>query len=315
MRILITGTAGFIGFHAAKYFLDQGHEVAGFDILTDYYDISLKRARQNILEEAGMKMNAIPALLELNATIRRIIKDSKPDVVLHLAAYAGVRYSLENPMVYINNNIVFTQHLIEACQDNNIQKVVYASTSSVCAGNELPWHEEQTVDGQLNPYAASKRFNEQQFKFSTIPNTIGLRFFTVYGPWGRPDMALFDFTKKIVAGEPITVFNNGNMIRDFTYVDDIIQGISIVVNHNSTGHDIFNIGRGEAVNLMDFIAEISNNLNRTPIIHYAPMHPADTQSTLSDTTKLQALGYKPTTSVKEGVANFVSWYKSYYGVN
>lgn len=315
MKILVTGHAGFIGYHLAKRLLEQGHQVHGFDIFTDYYDIALKRERETQLKEAGLKTYPIPANVVLYGTINEIIKSMKPDLVVHLAAYAGVRYSLENPMVYIKNNILFTQHLIEACEENNVPKVVYASTSSVCAGNELPWHEEQTVDGQLNPYAASKRFNEQQFKFSKIPTTIGLRFFTVYGPWGRPDMALFDFTKKIVAGEPITVFNNGNMIRDFTYIDDIIQGILIVINHESSGHDIFNIGRGEQVNLMDFIAEISNNLNRTPIIHYAPMHPADTQSTLSDTTKLQALGYKPSTSIREGVAEFVSWYKSYYGVN
>lgn len=310
MKILITGSAGFIGYHAAEYFLDLGYEVHGYDTFNDYYDVNLKLARNRLLLEKGMKQAH-----RFQNLIASVVEDIRPDVVLHLGAYAGVRYSLERPDLYIKNNIEFTQKLIDACEEYGVKKVVYASTSSVCAGNELPWREDQTVDGQLNPYAASKRFNEQQFKFSKIPSTIGLRFFTVYGPWGRPDMALFSFTKNIIEGKPITVFNNGDMLRDFTYIDDIIQGIGIAVGHEVDGHDIFNIGRGEQVQLMDFVREIEKNLDRKAIIEYGPMHPADTQATLSDTTKLQALGYKPTTSIPEGVAEFVAWYKSYYGVN
>lgn len=310
MKILITGHAGFIGFHTAKHFLERGDEVYGYDTFNTYYNVNLKYDRHDILIKDG--------LIDVGSfagCIESIIQDVQPDLVIHLGAYAGVRYSLEYPELYVENNIVFTQNLIRACEKFKVPKVVYASTSSVYAGNGWPWVETMKVDGQLNPYSASKRFNEQQFKFSKIPTTIGLRFFTVYGPWGRPDMALFSFTKDIIEGKPITLFNNGDMIRDFTYIDDIVQGISIVANHEMQGHDIFNIGYGRAVKLMDFVAEISNNLNRLPIIEYAPMHPADTQTTWSDTTKLQALGYKPATSIKEGVTNFVTWYRSYYGVN
>ena len=310
MKILITGAAGFIGYHTAKHFLEKKHRVYGYDTFNDYYDVHLKYDRFDQLVNMGLINTG-----NFAGTIESVIEDVQPDLVIHLGAYAGVRYSLERPDLYIENNVVFTQRLIRSCEKFNIKKIVYASTSSVYAGNGWPWVETMRVDGQLNPYSASKRFNEQQFKFSKIPTTIGLRFFTVYGPWGRPDMALFSFTKSIVEGKPITLFNNGDMIRDFTYIDDIVQGISIVSNHDMEGHDIFNIGYGRAVRLTDFVAEISNNLNRIPIVEYAPMHPADTQTTWSDTTKLQALGYKPTTSIKEGVAEFVSWYKSYYGVN
>lgn len=310
MKILITGAAGFIGYHTAKHFLNKKHRVYGYDTFNDYYDVHLKYDRFDQLMNMGLVNTG-----NFAGTIENIIEDVQPDLVIHLGAYAGVRYSLERPDLYIENNVVFTQRLIQSCEKFNIKKVIYASTSSVYAGNGWPWVETMQVDGQLNPYSASKRFNEQQFKFSKIPTTIGLRFFTVYGPWGRPDMALFSFTKSIVEGKPITLFNNGDMIRDFTYIDDIVQGISIVSNHDMEGHDIFNIGYGRPARLMDFVAEISNNLNRIPIVEYAPMHPADTQTTWSDTTKLQELGYKPTTSIKEGVAEFVAWYKSYYGVN
>jgi UDP-glucuronate 4-epimerase len=310
MKILITGAAGFIGYHTAKHFLNKKHRVYGYDTFNDYYDVHLKYDRFDQLMNMGLVNTG-----NFAGTIENIIEDVQPDLVIHLGAYAGVRYSLERPDLYIENNVVFTQRLIQSCEKFNIKKVIYASTSSVYAGNGWPWVETMQVDGQLNPYSASKRFNEQQFRFSKIPTTIGLRFFTVYGPWGRPDMALFSFTKSIVEGKPITLFNNGDMIRDFTYIDDIVQGISIVSNHDMEGHDIFNIGYGRPARLMDFVAEISNNLNRIPIVEYAPMHPADTQTTWSDTTKLQELGYKPTKSIKEGVAEFVTWYKSYYGVN
>jgi len=316
MRIFITGVAGFIGYHIAKSLLEDNHEVWGIDTFNDYYDPTLKEDRYLKLRELGLGWVPVPTPND-TVPIEQAIVNTKPDIVIHLAAYAGVRYSMEYPELYITNNINFTQDLIGACEMHGVQKVVYASTSSVMAGNPLPWKEDQTVDQQLNPYAATKRFNEQQFQFSNIRHTIGLRFFTVYGPWGRPDMALFSFTKNIIEGKPITVFNNGDMIRDFTYIDDIIQGIRIVMGLEASDrtNEIYNIGRGEQVQLMDFIHEIEKNVGRKAIIEYAPMHPADTQSTWSDTTKIQNLGYKPTTSIPEGVSKFVHWYKSYYGVN
>ena len=311
MRIFVTGVAGFIGYHIAKSLLEDNHEVWGIDTLNDYYDPTLKEDRY--LELVNLGLGRLPP----HESIDQAIDYVKPDTVIHLAAYAGVRYSMEYPELYIKNNINFTQDLISACQSHSVPKVVYASTSSVMAGNPLPWSEDQAVDQQLNPYAATKRFNEQQFQFSCIPHTIGLRFFTVYGPWGRPDMALFSFTKNIIEGKPITVFNNGDMIRDFTYIDDIIQGIRTVMDLEAPAgtNEIYNIGRGEQVQLMEFIREIEKNIGRKAIIEYAPMHPADTQATWSDTSKIQKHGYKPIVSIPEGVSKFVHWYKSYYGVN
>jgi UDP-glucuronate 4-epimerase len=248
------------------------------------------------------------------------MKRHKPDIVMHLAAYAGVRHSLEEPQTYIDNNVTGTQNLIEACNAAGVDQVVYASTSCTMAGNELPWKEDEKCGYQLNPYGFTKFTNESQFMSSSITKTVGLRFFTVYGPWGRPDMALFDFTKNIVAGEPIKLFNHGDMIRDFTYVDDIVQGIKIVLEDTQKRNDakydtIFNIGYGEQVKLVDFVDHIETNLGREAIRELVPMHPADTHATWSDTTKLQALGYKPTTPIGVGVENFVSWYKDYYNVN
>ena len=308
MKILITGGAGFIGYHLTRELERRGNTVVGIDNFNDYYDVKLKEARAERLQ------NVIMCDLVNKAHLDNVIKKEKPDVVIHLAAYAGVRHSLEHPRKYIDVNIVGTQNLIEVCEANNVKKVVYASTSCVMAGNELPWKEDEPTGHQLNPYGFSKRTNECQFKTSKIQNTIGLRFFTVYGPWGRPDMALFTFTKNIIEGKPIVAFNYGNMIRDFTYVDDIVSGICIVTEANIANGEIFNIGRGEQVQLMDFIQHIEKNVGKEAIIDLQPKHPADTQATWSDTTKLQALGYKPTVSIGEGVENFVKWYKEYYNV-
>ena len=316
MKICITGLAGFIAFHLANKLKSEGHEICGFDNYNNYYDPDLKFARSAELAKNDINVDYL-SLDDGEKPLKEYMASKKPDVVVHLAAYAGVRDSLDNPDAYINTNIVGTHNLIKACEASGVNKVVYASTSCVMAGNKLPWNEADNTGYQLNPYGYSKATNECQFMTSKL-DTVGLRFFTVYGPWGRPDMALFDFTKNIIANNPIELFNFGDMIRDFTYVDDIVQGIEIVANklYETEGmNEIYNIGYGEQVKLEDFVDCIENNLERKAERSYVPMHPADTQATWSDTTKLQALGYKPTTSMKEGVEKFISWYKEYYNVN
>ena len=322
-HVMVTGGAGFIAYHLIHSLVEDGHEVSAFDNFNDYYDVSLKEQRAENLRELGVDVARVD-LKDLDG-LSKFVAHHKPDIVMHLAAYAGVRHSLEEPQTYIDNNVTGSQNLIEACNAAGVEQVVYASTSCTMAGNELPWKEDEKCGYQLNPYGFTKFSNEAQFMSSAITRTVGLRFFTVYGPWGRPDMALFDFTKNIVAGEPIKLFNNGDMIRDFTYVDDIVSGIKIVLKHVNDygGHpneeekmnEIFNIGYGEQVKLVDFVDHIETNLDRTAIRELVPMHPADTQATWSDTTKLRALGYKPTTDIKTGVENFINWYKGYYDVN
>jgi len=315
-KVMITGGAGFIAYHLARSLMNDGHEVHGFDNFNDYYDPTLKRARQQELKKENIDVSFVD--LTNLPDVKGILKEWKPDVVMHLGAYAGVRHSLDDPGTYVFNNIVGTHNLIEACKANGVENVVYASTSCVMAGNEMPWREDEKLGYSLNPYGYSKATNEAQFMSSDIKSAIGLRFFTVYGPWGRPDMALFTFTRNIVEDKPIQLFNYGDMIRDFTYVDDIVQGVKIVINRalNSTESlkEVYNIGYGEQVQLMDFVYEIEKNIGKEAIKDLVPRHPADTQATWSDTTKLQALGYKPTTSIKQGVANFVEWYKEYYEV-
>jgi UDP-glucuronate 4-epimerase len=317
MKICITGCAGFIGYHTALKLKEKyNYDVYGFDNINDYYDQNLKRARTQILKRKNVKFNIID--LKSKNRLINYFKNHKFDLVVHLGAYAGVRHSMVEPEKYITNNIIGTHNLIEACKQSKTDRVVYASTSCVMAGNPLPWKEDEKLGYQLNPYGYSKATNESQFMASELSCAIGLRFFTVYGPWGRPDMALFDFTKNIIAGKPIKLFNNGEMIRDFTYVDDIVQGICLVVGralYNRDIKDVYNIGYGQQVHLMDFVKHIENNLGREAITEMAPKHPADTKETWSDTTKLQALGYKPTTPIEVGVKNFVEWYKNYYGVN
>ena len=236
--------------------------------------------------------------------------------MIHLAAYAGIRNSLENPNLYINNNIYGTQNLINVCEKYGVEKVLYASTSSVMANNNIwPWNEQERLGDMLSPYAYTKQSNEHQFKISKIKDTVGLRFFTVYGPWGRPDMALFTFADKIVKGEAIDIYNYGDMKRDFTYVDDIVQGISGLLDATG-GDEIYNIGYGKQVGLMEFITEIEANLGRTAEKNFLPMHPADSKETWADTSKLyNHTGYDPKTNVVDGVKEFIDWYKSYYKVN
>jgi UDP-glucuronate 4-epimerase len=317
-KIAIAGGAGFIAYHLSKSLIDAVHEVCSFDSFNDYYDVELKNTRRDNLKMMGVDIAMLD--LKYKAGVRSFMEYHKPDAVIHLGAYAGVRHSLKDPSLYIDNNIVGTQNLIDACEEVGVESVVYASTSCTMAGNQLPWKEDEKCGYQLNPYGYTKFTNEAQFMSSGLTNAIGLRFFTVYGPWGRPDMALFDFTKNIVEGNPITLFNNGDMVRDFTYVDDIVAGINIIVtrcleNTIPKQKDVYNIGYGDKVPLMEFVDHIEANLGRTAIKEFAPMHPADTQTTWSDTTKLQALGYKPTTPISVGVERFVTWYKGYYNVN
>lgn len=313
MKILITGIAGFIGFHTALHMKSKGHHVVGIDNFNNViYDDKLKFDRAELLEANGIEIEDgdivdYRSLYSFMGTIQ-------PDLVIHLAAHAGVRVSLDQPSNYIQNNIVGTQNLITCMEKFGIDNVIYASTSCVMEGNPLPWGPDCNVGKQLSPYGYTKLTNENQFHTSKIKNAVCLRFFTVYGPWGRPDMALFTFTEKILAGQPIDVYNYGNMKRDFTYVDDIVQGIDIV-SQNMSERETYCIGYGQQVNLMDFITEIENSLEMTSEKQFKPRHPADALETWSDTTKLQALGYRPTTPIADGVRNFVYWYRNYYGRN
>ena len=312
MKVCITGAAGFIGYHMYNRLLDEGFEVCGLDSFNDYYDPALKHARAELIKVEKIDLTN-------DVQTNEFFARHKPQAVIHLAAYAGVRNSLENPELYINHNIGGTQNLINACEKYGVEIALYASTSSVMSGQPVPFKETNPGPAK-HPYAMTKIANESQFNYCKIPKTVGLRFFTVYGPWGRPDMALFDFTNKIVKGETIDIYNHGNMTRDFTYVDDIVEGMLIVLNSHINNpvlpaRDVYNIGYGEQVPLIDFVNHIEDNLGRKAIRNYCDMHPADAKDTWSDTTKLKSLGYKPTTSVADGVAKFIDWYKHYYGVN
>jgi UDP-glucuronate 4-epimerase len=309
MKILITGIAGFIGMHIALRLQELGHTVMGFDNLNSYYDPELKLERVEVLKEKGI--NFWKADLTDAGAMYDIVAQTKPEMVIHLAAMAGVRYSMDHADEYITTNVLGTLNLIRACESNDVENVIYASTSCVMHGNELPWGEPEYLYPQINPYGYTKAITESQFHISKIPNAVGLRFFTVYGPWGRPDMALFDFTKNILAGNPITLFNNGDMYRDFTYIDDIVQGIECVVN-NMTPRDMYSLGRGEVIELQRFVDAIQKSLGVDAIIEYGPKHPADAHITSSDTRKLQSIGYNPQTSIEEGVDRFVKWYMEHY---
>lgn len=315
MKILVTGAAGFIGFHTALWFNKQGHDVYGIDNFNNYYDPDLKHKRANVLKEYNIEVRKIDiAGGDTNSQLGLLnsyFMDVRPDMVIHLAAMAGVRYSMDNPAEFITNNCIGSLNIIQTCERHNVQNVIYASTSCVMHGNPMPWGEPEHLFQQINPYGYTKAITESQFHISKIPNAVGLRFFTVYGPWGRPDMALFDFTKKILADEPITLFNYGEMKRDFTYVDDIVHGIDCVLN-NMTKRDMYSIGRGEVVELSRFVEAIETALDKKASINYGPKHPADAKETWSDTTKLQSIGYNPKTSIEKGVDNFVKWYRSHY---
>ena len=314
MKVMVTGAAGFIGFHVVNKLVDEGYDVCGIDSYNAYYDPNLKVERNKRLP---IEVDVVD--LKDKEELKIHMAREKPDAIIHLAAYAGVRSSLEFPHVYIDNNIYGTQNLIDVAEELGIENALYASTSSVMSGQPIPFTETNPGPAK-HPYAMTKIANESQFNYSKIAKTIGLRFFTVYGPWGRPDMALFTFTDKIIKGEPIDVYNHGNMTRDFTYVDDIVSGIMILLKEciNSDVqilNDVYNIGYGDRVPLIHFIEQIENNLGREAKKNYMEMHPADAVDTWSDTSKLRALGYKPTTPIEDGVYEFIQWYKHYYGVN
>ncbi len=332
MKILITGTAGFIGFHLANALLAEGHTITGIDNINDYYDPQLKRDR---LKNAVKRYDFHQMDLADREGILKLFREGQFDYVVHLAAQAGVRYSLTNPQAYVDANITGFLNILEACRAHPVKHLVYASSSSVYGKNtEMPFSVAHNVDHPVSLYAASKKSNElMAHTYSHLfqmPAT-GLRFFTVYGPWGRPDMALFLFTKAILAGKPIQVFNEGQMMRDFTYVDDIVEGIKRVMlkpavpNALWTGkdpdpatsdvpHRTYNIGRGQPVRLLDFIAALEKTLGMTAEKQMFPMQPGDVPATWADTEALeQDTGYKPGTSVEEGIKRFVEWYRGYYG--
>ena len=337
-KILVTGAAGFIGFHICKKLIENNYEVLGIDNLNSYYEISLKKERINqvskLANELKNKWNFIKIDLENNNEINEIFNDFKPQTVIHLAAQAGVRFSITNPDSYIKSNLVGFANIIEACRNNSIDHLIYASSSSVYGGNtKLPFSEDDPVDHQVSLYAATKRSNELiahvYSHLYKIPCT-GLRFFTVYGPWGRPDMAPMKFTKSIFANEPIKIFNNGDMMRDFTYIDDVSDAIYKLIkkipmkdsNFNfenpkpSTSwapHRIFNIGNQECVPLMRFIDILEKEIGIEAKKIYLDMQEGDVKCTSSSTEYLNNwIGYKPYTSIEEGLRKFVKWYKSYY---
>jgi len=333
MKVLITGTAGFIGMSTAIKLLERGEEIIGIDSLNDYYDVNLKKARLQKLKKYK-KFTFSQINLENKVEIGKIFSKEKPQHVIHLAAQAGVRYSLENPHAYISANIEGFINILEGCRYNDIKHLTYASSSSVYGGNEkLPFSEHDNIDHPVSLYAATKKSNElMAHTYSHLFNlpTTGLRFFTVYGPWGRPDMALFLFTKAIIEGNAINVFNNGNMIRDFTYIDDIVEGIVRVndkpatpcSNFDATSPDpaisnspyrVFNIGNNNPVELMNYIAALEVALGIEAKKNFMPMQMGDVPATCSDTSELYNwVGFKPNTSIQDGINNFVSWYRDFY---
>jgi UDP-glucuronate 4-epimerase len=320
--VLVTGCAGFIGMHTALALLAQGRQVTGVDNLDPYYDVALKEARlARLVRQPGFRFIRTD-LSDAEATAG-LFRDGAYGQVIHLAAQPGVRYSLVNPGAYFANNLTAFGHVVEGCQRAGVEHLVYASSSSVYGANHtLPFSEDQNVDHPVSLYAATKKANEliahSYSHLYRLPTT-GLRFFTVYGPWGRPDMAPMLFTKAILAGQPIRVFNNGKMRRDFTYVDDIVEGIVRVVATPPAGdggaapYAVFNIGNHEAVELETFIATLERLLGRSAIKEYAPMQPGDVPATYASIDRLAAVtGFAPHTPLAEGLARFVAWYREYY---
>ncbi|WEK05669.1 MAG: NAD-dependent epimerase/dehydratase family protein [Candidatus Devosia phytovorans] len=332
MNIFVTGTAGFIGFHLARRLLAEGHRVTGFDGLTNYYDPALKRARLDLL--AGPGFTQVEGMLEDAAALEAAVVASEADVVVHLAAQAGVRYSLEAPQSYIQSNVVGTANLLESLRRHTPKHFIFASTSSVYGGNtKFPFAETDRADGPVSLYAATKKSGESMVHSYAhlfgIPSTC-VRFFTVYGPWGRPDMALFKFAKAMLEGGEIDVYGFGKMRRDFTYVDDLVASITALmervpeqgqpVEHDSLSavapFRVVNIAGGKPTELMDFIRTLESAAGVTAKLNMLPMQPGDVVATESDTRLLQALiGAVPETSVSEGVGQFVAWYKNHYGHN
>jgi UDP-glucuronate 4-epimerase len=322
MKILLTGAAGFIGMHTAKRLLARGDEVIGLDNLNDYYDVNLKKNRLlKLTESKNFRFVKIDLTDEKN--IKKLFEDEKFNAVVHLAAQAGVRYSLTHPQAYISSNVAGFCNILEACHCYPIEHLVYASSSSVYGGNtKLPFAEDDSVDHPVSLYAVTKKTNElMAHTYSHLYQlpTTGLRFFTVYGPWGRPDMALSLFTQAILNGEPIRVYNYGRMRRDFTYVDDIVEGVLRVLDRppstESTPYKIFNIGNNKPVELLDFIACLEEALGKRASKEFLPLQDGDVPETYADTQALnQWVGYVPTTEITQGIGKYVDWYRSYYGV-
>jgi UDP-glucuronate 4-epimerase len=330
--ILVTGAAGFIGHHVTRALLDRGDEVLGLDNLNDYYDVSLKHARLARLESPRFRF--VRADVGDAAAMRELFAAHRPRRIVHLAAQAGVRYSLVNPQAYVDSNVTGFLNILEGCRHNGVEHLVFASTSSVYGANtRQPFSEHQNVDHPVSLYAATKKGNELMahayahlFGFAVT----GLRFFTVYGPWGRPDMALFKFTRGILAGEAIPVFNEGRMIRDFTYIDDIVEGVVRTLDAPAApdrawnGDDpdpatsyapyrVFNIGNNKPVPLLDCIAILERCLGVKARLDLLPMQPGDVVSTMADVSALEsAVGFRPDTPLETGIARFVAWYKEYY---
>ncbi len=335
MRILVTGAAGFIGFFTARKLLDLGHEVVGLDNLNDYYDPALKRARLAQLQGRN-GFHFVEADLADREAMEALFTAQRPTRVIHLGAQAGVRYSLTNPHAYIGSNVTGFLHVLEGCRHNGVEHLVYASSSSVYGANgAMPFSVHHNVDHPLSLYAATKKSNElmahSYAHLYQLPVT-GLRFFTVYGPWGRPDMALFTFTRQIFAGEPIDVYNHGKHARDFTYIDDIVEGVIRAADRtpepnsswdaanpdpgtSSAPYRLYNIGNHQPVELLDFIAAIEKAAGRMAQKNFLPMQPGDVLATYADVDDLaRDVGFTPHTPLEEGVAKFVEWYRAYYKV-
>lgn len=332
-HVLVTGAAGFIGFHLSKRLLKEGYKVTGFDNVNDYYDVTLKYGRMKELgvdhdnldeQDPDSAFQFVKGELSGRKDMESLFGENDFDVVVNLAAQAGVRYSLENPHAYIESNIDGFLNILEGCRHGGVDHLVYASSSSVYGSNkEMPFKTSDRVDHPVSLYAATKKSNELMAHTYShlygIPAT-GLRFFTVYGPWGRPDMALFIFTKAIVEDNPIQVFNYGEMQRDFTYIDDIVESITRLIPKAPSGeegapHNLFNIGHNSPVKLMDFIREIEKNLGKEADKQMMPIQPGDVPATWADVTDLyDMIDYKPKVGMEEGVKAFIDWYKGYYGV-
>jgi len=335
MKFLVTGAAGFIGFNLSQKLLERGDEVVGIDNLNDYYDVNLKLTRLDKLKTQE-RFTFIKLDLADRPGMEKLFQDHNFDRVVNLAAQAGVRYSIENPHAYVDSNIVGFVNILEGCRHSKVPHLSYASSSSVYGANTLqPFSEHHNVDHPVALYAASKKANElMAHSYSNLYNmpTTGLRFFTVYGPWGRPDMALFLFTKGILENKPINIFNNGEMIRDFTYIDDIIEGVIRVTDKipeanpewngdkpdpasSFNPYKVYNIGNNTPVKLMDFVEAIETALGKKAIKNMMPMQPGDVPSTCADVSALERdVGFKPSTSIQDGIDRFVSWYREYYKV-
>lgn len=335
-KVFVTGSAGFIGFHLSKLLLDDGFCVIGLDGMTDYYDVTLKQRRnQTLLQNPNYSFTE--AMLEDADTVAKIFETEKPDIVVHLAGQAGVRYSLENPRAYLESNLVGTFNIMEGAREHTVEHLLMASTSSVYgATTEYPYHEGQKVDTPLTFYAATKKANEAMghsyAHLWNLPTTM-FRFFTVYGPWGRPDMALFKFTKGIFEGTPIDIYNHGDMYRDFTYVTDLVRGIRLLIDaapvrpetvddipewdslSPAAPYRVVNIGNNDKVRLMDFVEAIEDEIGIPAIRNFMDMQKGDVPATWADATLLKNLtGYAPQTDVRTGVKHFVEWYREYYSV-